>query len=705
MWLTDEAHAKIADCTTYSSMELREAYEYGVLIQYDVRIPLMSLSHSSRHSYAQHISGQSAGSKTSRLVWVIPSDAQIGGCISAWDDARTLIGRSEAQQFRPTKRTLGKRGPNSINMTDAAEFSTLGAWFDGVALLNGKSSSAVDGQAAKSKKIAIVGGGMSGLMTFLVLHQSGITNLKIMEATQRLGGRVHIAYLSGGPFDYSYQEMGPMRLPATVTYSNETYNITDHQMVFRLADKMNHINNYNKNFSIDFIPWLQSSLPPTVGQVAQNVSLKVTSEVDASTETRETTVDSLLSNETFLIELATNMHKADKDFIVNGLNGIGNGDTWSEFSFRPTTLMPHSIMEISSVVAVLLIRSGNRRSVGCISQPPPGNQSMEDRTQPATFVFPSTGRQRNSHGAKIERVEWLEDVKKVKLQWRGHCSDREFQDATFDCTVMALPFPMIKKWRLPSLPTTIASAIDKVTLVPACKGLRWASVPEDEHVQYVLEAMTEIHGQVAYDDHTGKYSRRCWFLDPNECGSWSSPTIGQHQLYIPEYFKTYNNMIFVGEQTSYTHGCIASALESGVRGAVQLLLELGLVDEAKFAVDKWTARWINVIQRAFVPSLAFSSHQAIFWPAGDQIPLYSPNANNMCEQHQFHQVQCGQCQGYHGEKIYTNLQHICRYATQRGAFGACGRLKAIEIRRSGWKDCANCHNRHEVRSIWLGGQT
>lgn len=31
-------------------------------------------------------------------------------------------------------------------------------------------------------------------------------------------------------------------------------------------------------------------------------------------------------------------------------------------------------------------------------------------------------------------------------------------------------------------------------------------------------------------------------------------------------------MIFVGEQTSYTHAWIASALESGIRGGVQLLL-------------------------------------------------------------------------------------------------------------------------------------
>lgn len=31
-------------------------------------------------------------------------------------------------------------------------------------------------------------------------------------------------------------------------------------------------------------------------------------------------------------------------------------------------------------------------------------------------------------------------------------------------------------------------------------------------------------------------------------------------------------MIFVGEHTSYTHAWIASALESGIRGSVQLML-------------------------------------------------------------------------------------------------------------------------------------
>jgi len=39
---------------------------------------------------------------------------------------------------------------------------------------------------------------------------------------------------------------------------------------------------------------------------------------------------------------------------------------------------------------------------------------------------------------------------------------------------------------------------------------------------------------------------------------------------------------------------VSSALESGIRGSVQLLLELGLVDEAKAITERFMARWISI---------------------------------------------------------------------------------------------------------------
>lgn len=165
----------------------------------------------SHHVIARH----TPAGASHRLVWVIPDDALNGGCISAWDSTGSLVGRSEAQQLasqRSRKRGLEEfqkrsamKKRDAIPMTNASGIDPWGPWFDGVALLESKNLSAVDVDAAKSKHIAIVGAGMSGLMTFLCLRQAGFQDLEIIEAGQRLGGRVHTSYLSGGPFDYSYQ--------------------------------------------------------------------------------------------------------------------------------------------------------------------------------------------------------------------------------------------------------------------------------------------------------------------------------------------------------------------------------------------------------------------------------------------------------------------------------------------------------------------
>ncbi|KAI0844689.1 flavin-containing amine oxidoreductase-domain containing protein [Daldinia vernicosa] len=614
-----------------------------------------------QHSEAHHTIGQTTHPKESRLVWILPNNARFDGCISAWDRQGQLVGRSEPQRL--SRRKLRRRGASSIEMTNATGIDAWGPWFDGVELLKNKEISAVDVAKAKSKDVAIIGAGMSGLMTYLVLHQAGFTNVNIIEASQRLGGRVHTEYLSGGPFDYSYQEMGPMRFPETIEYSNETYNITDHQMVFQLASEMNLLNNHDKNFSVYFIPWIQSNpnglyyhngikldtgLPPTIAQTQANTSLAVSYPMNPSTEALSDKISAITSNETFMIELATNTFKAHKDFLVNGLGGLG-GDTWSEFAYMVNylnaTLNDTDVLggDASSfwdqIYDNVYFGATTWKTIdGGLNRLPASFHPLVDNV--------------TTMNRKIERAEWLDDTQKVNLQWRDNYTDTVFQNASYDYAVFAVPFSIVKKMRLPYLPTTISNAIQNMPFTSACKvaleyktrfwehypqpifggcstttdipgvgsicypsyclnctgpaailasyasgdwGARWVSVPEEEHVQYMVDAMAEIHGQVAYDEYTGKYNRRCWMLDPYEGGSWASPTVGMHQLYLPEYFKTYSNMIFVGEQTSYTHAWIASALESGIRGGVQLLLELGLVDEAKATVEKWMARWIDVV--------------------------------------------------------------------------------------------------------------
>ncbi|KAK4450492.1 L-amino-acid oxidase [Podospora aff. communis PSN243] len=638
------------------------------LVEGDITFTYGLCSHGTSQ-HAHHVVGRADGatSHSKRLVWIVPEDASSGGCISAWNTDGILVGRSEPQFLHKRhKRRAEKRA--AIEMSETTGIDTLGAWFEGVNVLKDKQPGPIDVEAAKSKEIAIVGAGMSGLMSYLVLQQAGMTNVSILEAGERLGGRVHTEYLSGGPFDYSYQEMGPMRFPSTYKdpESGEVMNITDHQLVFQLAEELNKLNDYNKNWSVDFIPWIQghtnglvyrngfkldTGLPPTRAEILANASLGGPIRIqDNSTKAIATTVDEYMPGANFSVLMAKNMYKAHKEWLVNGLHGLG-GDVWSEYAFMmhylSASLNTTDVLGASptgtfwdSLYEGLYFSAATWKTIdGGLNRLPLAFHPLVD---PITTM-----------NTKIERVSLDTANRKVHLHHRDSFLSRDFHTNTYDFAIVSVPFSIVRKWRLPSsLPTTITNAINKLPYTSACKvalefstrfwehyanpiiggcsttsdipgigsicypsyningtgpatilasyvsgdwGARWISASEEEHVRYVLDAMVEIHGEEVRGLYTGKFDRRCWMEDPLESGSWASPGVGMHQLYIPEYFKTYDGLIFVGEHTSYTHAWISSALDSGIRGAVQLLLELGLVDEAKEAVNKWMARWIDIV--------------------------------------------------------------------------------------------------------------
>lgn len=502
---------------------------------------------------------------------------------------------------------------------------TLGPWFDGVELLSQKEPAAIDVEAAKRKEIGIVGAGMSGLMSFLILHQAGFTNVSILEAGQRLGGRVHTAYLSGGPFDYSYQEMGPMRFPYTYLspLDNKTYPINDHRLVFSLAEEMNKINGNNKNFSVDFIPWvadnpnglhyfagykLPSGLPPTVQQIAdynkEHAAASggdgggATVAMDSMTQLNKALGASARPN--ISAEIATNMFKAHRQYIDSGLAGMP-GDHWSEFGFLVQYL--NGSLEDASQLTDIASASFWDRLYGSVYGSAASLKTIDGGLSRLPFSFYPLVGNVTSWNRNVERVQFDAKTNKVQLQWREKRVISKLETSSFDYTLISAPFSVVKRWRLPlGFPAKITDAINKMPYTSACKvaleyserfwekyenpifggcststdipgmgticypsynlnssgpasvlasyvqedlGERWASLSEEEHVQYVLDAMTEIHGEKTRDLYTGRFNRRCWILDPLESASWAAPEAGQHQLYIPEYFKTYSNVSYL----------------------------------------------------------------------------------------------------------------------------------------------------------------
>lgn len=120
------------------------------------------------------------------------------------------------------------------------------------------------------------------------------------------------------------------------------------------------------------------------------------------------------------------------------------------------------------------------------------------------------------------------------------------------------------------------------------------AMSDEEHIAYIQKAMVDIHGPAAEEAWTGNWERHCWEHDEHHAGSWAVPIVPQQQLYLPAFWQTEFNTVFIGEHTSYTHSWVFSALESAARGTVQMLLDIGLVDEAKQVTQTWMARWIKV---------------------------------------------------------------------------------------------------------------
>lgn len=558
-----------------------------------------------------------------------------------------------------------------IAMTEANGFDALGQWFDGVKFLKQKEPGAEHVRDAKSKSIGIVGAGLSGLTTHLLLSQAGFVNVRILEASNRLGGRVHTQYLTGGPGHYSYQELGAMRLPLKYIDPDgkRKYNVSDTQLVLELINEVNGINEARPDLRVDLIDWIEHSdnglryfggirtangLPPTKKQVKDDPRLSPPPvSMDAETKATNKKLEDSLPGNGFMVRMARSMYKAHREWTDKGLGGEP-GDRWSEFAFISQYLK-------GSLNSTDVLVSGQ--------QDPQGSfwEGLYDRFYDSASswatvdgglsrlpeAFRPLVKDSIRFNTRIERVGYADG--KVTLRYKNNgFRDAGFQESTHDYAIISAPFTVVRQWRLPDIGVTIKNAIDNLIYDTNCKvGLEYSerfwekmenpivgscstltdipginqvcypsynlnasgpatimgtyidgssnheisrmqTMSDEEHVQYVLDAMSEIHGEETRKLYTGKWARKCWALDPFAAGAFANPSVGQHELYMPQYLQVHKNMIFVGEHTSYTHGWMSSAIDSGIRGAVQMMLELGLVDEAKAAVKKWMAPWIKI---------------------------------------------------------------------------------------------------------------
>lgn len=210
----------------------------------------------------------------------------------------------------------------------------------------------------------------------------------------------------------------------------------------------------------------------------------------------------------------------------------------------------------------------------------------------------------------VQGMSWDNETQKMTLEYRNkNLFDIEPETMEFDYVVVAVPFSKVRLWRLPDYTNLLSRAIQRLNYDQSCKvalhyktrfwehlehpiigGCGSTNIPQigsvcypsykinstgpgvilgsyvstvgarsvgsmtdEEHVAYVQRAMIEIHGEIAQEQFTGSYDRHCWEYDQYQAGAWCGPLVGQQELYLPAYFHTEKNTVFVGEHTSYVY--------------------------------------------------------------------------------------------------------------------------------------------------------
>ncbi|PHH86791.1 hypothetical protein CDD83_9748 [Cordyceps sp. RAO-2017] len=551
------------------------------------------------------------------------------------------------------------------------DFDALGAWFDGVAAIPSPSTTRVPPNVS----IAIVGGGITGLATAMMLDSVGLHNWELIEASDRVGGRFRTKFVGG---TQEWAEMGPMRLPYAVTYKsdNSTHQYTDHQMTFQLAELLNEMNKDEPGLRIDFIPWIQhhaneliargtgrhpDGRVPTRAEIAADPRLGRPAPLSTA-EYGETKakMQRILMSEARLRSIQRDPWRAHRRAMDEGL------DDWSE-----QAMMRHAFNASDDVTDAIwtasdydvfwdemvhnsnLAQDGGAGALGetdwrCVDG---GFNRMTDAFLPHV-------RDRLRLGRKVTRLEPVrrqpDGRTRTRLWWRpaaGNGTGRRPESGEYDYTIMTAPFTMTRFMDLPAFSSVLSRAMSeqglrfksacKVSLLfrerfwergprpifggysmpaslavgalyypvyglgePGRPGLithyrggdwsdRFVSLTDAQHADLVLDAVADLHGDEARQLYTGHFERLCWLQDEHAAAAWCRPDVEQHRLYMPAYHRTEHNTIFVGEHTAPTHAWISSSLHSAVRGSVQLLLELGLVDQAKQLNEQWMGRWIG----------------------------------------------------------------------------------------------------------------
>ena len=440
-----------------------------------------------------------------------------------------------------------------------------------------------------------------------------------------------------------------MRLPYSVTDSETGQQVVvqDTQMIEQLAHSLNEMNNHDPSLAIEFIPWVPSKLDISDrlskaeskgNSMLVDQTVISHSNIGAVQRARQAVAEVKGLNNTKVKEFANNI------FVAHQKSLLAGHFNYSSYSYLV------NVLGADFNVADLAGQSSNdwplweSEDVYLLASE---WRTIDKGMQRLTDAFKPLVLNRTKLNFEVGEVQHDKQTDKLNLMPpsdAGNSSDNMQVDYLFN----SVPFNLVRFWDLPPHSSRLRRAINRMRYSGSVKmilhfrtrfweNLKYpilggclssdnpmfgelcypsyningsgpgvllsyvasddaralCALSEKQHVNRILAYLKSLHGPVVYKQFTGLYHRHCWDHEPYSGGAWSAPSTSQQPLYLPAYFRTEQNTVYIGEHTSITHSYIFSALESAVRGTVQMLVDVGLTMEAKQITETWMERWMD----------------------------------------------------------------------------------------------------------------
>ncbi|KAF4496760.1 L-amino-acid oxidase [Fusarium agapanthi] len=511
-------------------------------------------THIGQHPLAKrHLDHQDK--RPTRFVWLTSDDIS-GGCLSAFLDGE-LIGQSD--ELDVFKR-LARRGEKKRSFADVAGDDSL--WFDGVSYLKQKQPDDVFVSATKNKTFGILGGGMSGLLSSLILDSVDIHNWKILESSERIGGRIRTVYLNDtSPEDGQYHELGPMRFPYELTDSetNETFPFMDQRMIFQLAGVLNGMNAGNKSLQVEFWDWIQSSPNTPVDSPFRRPDGTWPTKAEVANDPAYYNPP-VYHNETAAEEAIEALDD------LKGITPERIRIKWvtvkGSLSRLPAAFEPYVKDRVQYNAKVNGLHY-NKNNTLCVFWKPSGSEpfSTPNNVENFDYVLNSVPlnlmkfwkmpRYSSLLKRAIDRTLYA-NACKVAVQFKTRFWEHLDRPIIGGCTRLTSPqlgqvcYP---SWHINSTGpgTMLASYLSDYEATAAC------AMSEEEHLAYITNALIEVHGDVVEENWTGNYKRQGWEQEEHHAGAFTMQIFGQQHLYLPAFYQTEFNTVFIGEAATFTH--------------------------------------------------------------------------------------------------------------------------------------------------------